>query len=392
MGRSKYLLCVVLALCLFFRPPEVNSQSEYYLDVNVSRSYRVFAVEEDVSDREVLGTRTWWISLRNYEMSTLVGPELEIRMIHKPDLIRFYPSPTRTTQDGEYYVLRWKFDQTPPKGQNGVSVFFSEYEVFRLGANMTRVVSPTVITSQGARLTCEMRVVSSSDLEGVSVDMRFPETDEVAPVLKAVQPTPSLEEPNRRSWWASNVRRRIPYTFKIELDVLNKVFPSSVMYKPYVFMKPVDKNPRRGRTYSNQGVSVQDGILGTVTWRVDGVHYWAWRHEEAREIIFESVSSWPAGELSRNMLQADRSGLCFWSESVLGASQTPARHMVDKPSQAEDRMPLRSFGDEWFSVPCECLWKSSTVLSQRLSSVFFSKPSLQLAKSDVYNPREDIES
>lgn len=306
--------------------PDGLGQTEFYLDVNVSRSLRLYAVEEELTDGEVLGTRTWWIGLRNYELQTIVGPELEIRMIHKPDLIRLYPSPTRTMQDGEYYILRWKFDRTPPKGQNGVSVLFSEYELFRLGANISRLVNPRIVTSQGARLSCETRIVSSSDLEGVSVDMRFPETEEAVAVLKSAQPIPSVEEPNRRSWWASNVRRYVPCTFKMELDVLNKVFPSSMMYKPYVFMKQVDKSPKRGRTYTDWGISVQDDILGRVTWLVGGIHYWAWRQEEARETIFESISTWPAGDiLSGNALQAGRSGACFQIESVPEADLTPAR-------------------------------------------------------------------
>jgi len=363
MTRAILVLPVVLLTGTLVIPPDVLAQSEFYLDVNVSRSLRIYAVHEDVTDQEVLGTRTWWISLRNYEMTTLVGPELEIKTVHKPDLIRFYPSPTRTTQDGEYYVLTWKFDQTPVRGQNGVSVLFSEYELFRLGANITRSVNPTVVTSQRVRLTCETRITSSSDLEGVSVDMRFPETDEAASVPKVVYPMPSVEEPNRRSWWASNVRRGVPYTFRVELDVLNKVFPSSMMYKPYVYMKPVDKSPKRGRTYSYQGVSVQDGILGTVTWRVDGLHYWAWRHEEAREIILESISTWPAGEPSSgNTLQTNRSKACLGRDSLPQAGLTPAGHMADKLSQARDRTPWRSIGDERLFVPSGFLRRPPRVL------------------------------
>jgi len=368
----KWVILTFAAALLFgtlVMPPESLGQAEYYLDVNVSRSLRLYAVHEDVTDQEVFGTRTWWISLRNYEMTTLVGPELKIRTVHKPDLIRFYPSPTRTTQDGEYYVLTWKFDQTPVRGQNGVSVLFSEYELFRLGANITRSVNPTVVTSQRVRLTCETRIISSSDLEGVSVDMRFPETDEAASVPKVVHPMPSVEEPNRRSWWASNVRRGVPYTFKVELDVLNKVFPSSMMYKPYVYMKPVDKSPRRGRTYSYQGVSVQDGILGTVTWRVDGLHYWAWRHEEAREIIFESISTWPAGELSLgNTLETDGSKVCFRRDSLLRAGLTPARLIADRPCHAVDQTPLRPTGNEWSYVPSEFVWSSDGSQKTKLYS------------------------
>jgi len=390
MRRIRYLLLLTLASCLLVVPPEASGQSEYYLDVNVSRSYRVYAVEEDILDQEVFGTRTWWIGLRNYEASTLLGPELEIRMIHKPDLIRFYPSPTGTTQRGEYYVLRWKFDQTPPKGQNGVSVLFNEYEAFRLKANITRFVNPKVVTSQRMRLTCETKIVSSSDLEGVSVDVRFPQTDEVAAVLTSVQPRPSTEEPNRRSWWISPVGRGIPFTFKVELDVLNKVFPSSVMYKPYVYMKPIDKSPKRGRTYGDRELSVQDDILGTVTWRVDGIHFWAWRHEEGRETIFESVSTWPAGELpSENMPQAGKSR-CFAVESVLEAGEPLTRTVAHELSQAEARKPLRSIDDEWFSVPCECLRKSLAVLNRGLVSVFLRQLSFQLARSETHDAREDI--
>jgi len=359
---------VAFVLGLLVLPPQSNGQAEYYLDVNVNRFMRAYAVEEDVSDREVLGKRTWWIVLRNSKSSAIVGPELEIRTIHKPDAIRFYPTPMKTTQDGEYFILQWRFEQIRPGEERGLWLSFNEDEVFRLGANITRTVSPLVLMSQRGRLTCAVRVVSSSDMGGLWIAMRTPESEGATP--KVIRAEPDLSRVMliddywgwEWGWWTPNIAKNFPYAFKIEFDVLNKVYPSSVMYKPWVCVKYVDKNPRRGRTYSDQGISVQDDILGTVTWRVDGMHYWVWRQEEARETDFESVSTWPAGEPSMvNTLCLDRSKASFRVEPLFATSWTPYRTLSQlKSSQTSNYAPSEPLND-WILWNDKCHHPCSSV-------------------------------
>ena len=383
MKREVFALVLILLLTMLALPRESIGQTEFYLDFLVSSRLTLYAVNDEVLDGEVLGRRTWWVHLRNQELSIIPWVELEIRTLRKPDSILFYPSPQVIIPDEEYFVLKWRFEQIPRGEERGLWLSFNEDEVFRLGANITRIAEPSIFANVRGRLTCLTKIVSSSRLDALWVSMRIWETDEVTSRILRTEPTPSRERDNERGWTTPNVANSIPYFFKMELDLVNKVFPSSLMYRPWVQVMQIHRHRTLGRAYSYVDPTVLDDVLGTVRWRVGGMHYWVWRHEEARDTIFEAISTSPAGEPSaQNMLRADRSRACFWRESVLGHSQATVGCVADQSSQTGDLTPLRSIGREGFSVPRGCLCCSSpTIPGRRLSSVFVDKLSLPLAKS-----------
>jgi len=345
-------VALVLTAVLLFRMSvllhEGMGQEEFRLQVVVSRVLVLHAADEEVSGQEVYGERAWWVGLTNYELSKIPRAELEIRTVHKPDAIRWSPSPATTIQDQEYFVLRWRFEQILPKEIRGLYLVFAEGETFHLGANITRIVNPPIVTSERSRLTCAVKTVLSNQLEGLWVSVVVHETDEAIPNVIRAEPTAlrlELDWGSSFGWWTGSPAKNFPRKFEMELDLLNKVFPSSLMYKPWMQAKQIDRFLGQGRTYSDWGVSIQDNILGTISWRAEGLHYWEWSHEEARDTVFEAVSTWPAGELSaENMLHADRSRVRFWRESVLRPSQTTVGHMADQSSQTRDLTLLRSIG------------------------------------------------
>jgi len=309
------MLTVGLLFCLLVFPSERISGVDQYLEILVSRTLTLYPVEERVVDREVLGRRTYWIALRNYESVKIPVAELEIRTLYKPDLIRFHPSPSKMIQDQACFVFKWRFEQIGLtwKEECGLWLIIEEDVPFSFGADVTRIISPSIIVNEKNHLTCTVKVLPSGTLGGLWVAMRTPESDAVTPKVTVTEPNPSrvmLIDDYwgwEWGWWTPNIAKNLPYTFKIELDALNRVYPSSVMYKPWVLAKQVEKLSRRGQTYSERGVSVQDDLLGMITWRVDGMHCWFWFFEDAREACFESVSTWPAGSNSaHNRLDTDR--------------------------------------------------------------------------------------
>ena len=162
-------------------------------------------------------------------------------------------------------------------------------------------------------LTCTVKILPSGTLGGLWVAMRTPESDAVTPKVTVTEPDPSrvmLIDDYwgwEWGWWTPNIAKNYPYAFKVEFDVLNGVYPSSVMYKPWVLAKLVEKLSKRDQTYSERSISIQDDLLGMITWRIDGIHCWFWFFEDAREACFESVSTWPAGSIStHNRLDTDR--------------------------------------------------------------------------------------
>jgi len=306
MKRKFFGLVLVLLLSMLALPHGSVGQDEFYLDFLVSRRLSLFAVNEEVLDEEVIGRRTWSILLRNYELSTVPLAQLEIKTARKPDAIRFSPNPDITVLDQGFFILRWRFEQILPKEDRGIWLSFDEDEMFRLGANITRIVDPEIFMNERGRLVCLAKIVSSSQLVALWVSMRVWETDEVSSRIERTEPTPSRERAGERGWAPTNIAKNSPYAFQVELDIVNKVFPSSLMYKPWVQVMQIHRHRTLSRAHSDLGASIPDDILGTVTWHVDGMHYWVRRYEEARDTIFEAVSTWPAGEYS--VLNAIRGG------------------------------------------------------------------------------------
>jgi hypothetical protein len=267
----------------------VAAQSTLHADINRKREY--YTLGDSVSyDESLRWYYSWSVKMRG-ETGTPVALEV---LTQQP--VRTGREPTR--EDSAY---RYRWDLLDVTNDSGRVYFVSDLETtFQPGFNSQRTVSTSVLDHQVTVQTLQVKVTPrESSFSSLHVTAEYGGWWETSEVRATMVPDSDRGEGRFEvdsspsgpavSWDVQSPVNGKEYEFSVQFSIENKLYPSNVVYKPYVWIDLLESSVEERLTGST--VTVEDDILGEIRFSAPSASRWQFGQTLERGVRYEGESA-----------------------------------------------------------------------------------------------------